>query len=189
MHSWPLSILRRNSVHVLPSGTKCSASRSAAGAPPAPAAEHPKKPRHPMKQRPRKPSKAAPFQRNLRKTHISLLTSRLISYIMLTIKLGCFRPSFSHPRPQSGWLFPPSSYCPHDCECCPLPCKLSRYHVGPHTCGKRHSFKLNRFSTVSKLSSHGLALSIFFNFVRGRVAPLFRLSPIPESTHRGCAHA
>src|SRR6266481_1062228 len=52
---------------------------------------------------------------------------------MLTRIYNSFRLTFSR---ESGWLFPPSEYCPHDCDACTLPCKLSRYHLGPHTLGK-----------------------------------------------------
>jgi hypothetical protein len=70
------------------------------------------------------------------------LTLGPISYIMLTTKCDLFRSLFvscvKAKTPESGWLFPPSAYCPHDCDDCNNPCKLSRYHVGPHRCGARH---------------------------------------------------
>jgi hypothetical protein len=63
-------------------------------------------------------------------------------------KIGLLSPLLRRPsKPESGWLFPPSAYCPHDCEFCPTPCKLSRYHVGPHTCGKRHGLRSQHNST------------------------------------------
>jgi len=70
------------------------------------------------------------------------LTARPISYIMLTTKSIQFAPLWisrgKRATPESGFLFPPSAYCPSDCEFCNLPCKLSRYHVGTHSCGARH---------------------------------------------------
>src|SRR6266849_1875066 len=67
---------------------------------------------------------------------------------MLTKKSVSFAPSSRGPKPLTGYLFPPSAYCPHDCEWCPLPCKLSRYHVGPHYCGGRHSARGSRFAAL-----------------------------------------
>ena len=67
---------------------------------------------------------------------------RLVSppVCILWISKGCYLLLFRRPKqPQSGWLFPPSTYCPHDCDTCNLPCKLSRYHVGSHRCGARHT--------------------------------------------------
>jgi hypothetical protein len=100
----------------------------------------PRQPEYP-KRRPGGPwVGVAPTRRKLRKSRRFPLTSRPISYIMLTIKSGYFRHLFARSKPESGYLFPPSAYCPHDCDDCSLPCNLSRYHVGPHTCGKRHRF-------------------------------------------------
>jgi|SRR5215831_18634427 len=61
-----------------------------------------------------------------------MLTSETVLFRHLFVT--CVKPK----APESGWLFPPSSYCPHDCDDCNNPCKLSRYHVGPHRCGARH---------------------------------------------------
>lgn len=85
-------------------------------------------------------------------------TSYKLYYVNYAI--GFFRPAFSRPKPESGYLFPPSAYCPHDCECCPLPCKLSRYHLGPHTCGKRHAL---RFNTIYLLNAI-CPCAVFFFF-------------------------
>lgn len=48
-------------------------------------------------------------------------------------------------KPETGYLFPPSQYCPAECERCQNPCKLPRYHVGPHWCGYRHGGNVSRF--------------------------------------------
>jgi hypothetical protein len=78
-----------------------------------------------------------------------------ISYIMLTTKSVQFAPLWisrgKRATPESGYLFPPSAYCPADCDDCNLPCKLSRYHVGPPWRFIRISlgFRLSRPSFLS----------------------------------------
>jgi len=101
------------------------------------------------------------------------LTASPISYIMLTTKSVQFAPLWisrgKHATPESGFLFPPSAYCPADCEYCTLPCKLSRYHVGPHACGARHSPRRQSppFSSLWKVSR------TLVNFLLGRWSAFF----------------
>jgi hypothetical protein len=157
----PLPSLVRGKFYQLPSYNRVRPKSSSGCRTPAPAGrDTPKEGLGPIKDR-------ADFRRKNTDSRRFPLTSRPISYIMSTRKTVSFRLVL----PQSGWLFPPSAYCPHDCECCPLPCKLSRYHLGPHTCGKRHS----RFSTVAKLSFYLLACWRLLSFAWGRVAPRFPL--------------
>jgi hypothetical protein len=114
---------------------------------------------------PRQPEKKQRKSPNRRSEQIStaqssiqrfLLALRLISYIMLTTKSVRFAVLWisrgKRQTPETSYLFPPSAYRPADYECCTLPCKLSRYHLGPHTCGARHSARGPRFSGLWKVS-------------------------------------
>ncbi len=109
-----------------------------AGAPPAPAWKYLK----------RRGERAKKRQERGKKS----LDSASYKLYYVNYAIGFFRPAFAGLKPEQGYLFPPSAYCPHDCEWCTLPCKLSRYHLGPHTCGARHRPVASRQFSTQKLS-------------------------------------
>jgi hypothetical protein len=48
---------------------------------------------------------------------------------------------------------------PHDCDTCNLPCKKSRYHIGPHSCGAQAASVSSRISRLGLLMVRRFGLS------------------------------
>ena len=108
---------------------------------------------------------------------ITLLSSLVFPRISLRVCDACHY--WKERRPESGYLFPPSSYCPHDCEACKL---RSAARNRPATCLSVRVFSHNhekKFPLEFALArawrcDQVILLVIFAGRVRSRCTAGFR---------------